>query len=105
MCTAHLRTTGLQHEASQLSIACVATTTTIQYTTDTTQQMMGAHSRPPNPTGDYSHHKQQRDEMITRPSASPHHEWTNARQEIQPEPATLSSGQQARCPTQPRSTE
>ncbi|MPD01075.1 hypothetical protein E2C01_096587 [Portunus trituberculatus] len=42
-----LRTTG-QDEASQHSIVCVATTSTIQYTTNTTQQMIGTHSRPPN---------------------------------------------------------
>ncbi|MPD05285.1 hypothetical protein E2C01_101018 [Portunus trituberculatus] len=35
--------------------------------------MMGAHSRPPNHTGDHSHHhQQQQDETETRPSASPH---------------------------------
>ncbi|MPC85805.1 hypothetical protein E2C01_080601 [Portunus trituberculatus] len=33
--------------------------------------MMGAHSRPPKHTGDHSHQLQQRDETITRPSASP----------------------------------
>ncbi|MPC93327.1 hypothetical protein E2C01_088451 [Portunus trituberculatus] len=32
---------------------------------------MGAHSRPPNPTGDHGHQQQQRDETLTRPSASP----------------------------------
>ncbi|MPC49911.1 hypothetical protein E2C01_043726 [Portunus trituberculatus] len=43
-----------------------------QYTTDTTQQMMGAHSRLPKHTGDHSHQQQQRDETIMRPSALPH---------------------------------
>ncbi|MPD05513.1 hypothetical protein E2C01_101260 [Portunus trituberculatus] len=74
-----------------------------QYTTDTTQQMIGAHSRPPKHTGDYSHHQQQRDETITRPSTSPHPSGRTHDGKCSPQPATLSLGQQPRCPTQPRS--
>ncbi|MPC89479.1 hypothetical protein E2C01_084430 [Portunus trituberculatus] len=33
--------------------------------------MVGAHSHPTKHTGDHSHQQQQRDETITRPSASP----------------------------------
>ncbi|MPD00385.1 hypothetical protein E2C01_095852 [Portunus trituberculatus] len=93
-----LRTTGLQYEASQLSITCVATTTTIQCTTDTTQQMMGAHSRPPKHTGDYSYQQQKRDETITRPSASPHPSGRTTDRKCRPNRAH-SLEQQARSPT------
>ncbi|MPD05514.1 hypothetical protein E2C01_101261 [Portunus trituberculatus] len=68
--------------------------------------MMGAHSRPPNHTGDHGHHNDKQDETITRPSsAPPPQDGTDARQEMQTQPATLSLGQQARCPTQPRCTQ
>ncbi|MPC73427.1 hypothetical protein E2C01_067755 [Portunus trituberculatus] len=43
-------------------MVCVATTTTIQYTTETLRKMVGAHSRPPNPTGDHGHQQNKPDE-------------------------------------------
>ncbi|MPC92856.1 hypothetical protein E2C01_087966 [Portunus trituberculatus] len=56
--------------------------------------MMGAHSRPPNHTGDYSHHQQQQDETMPRLSlALPPQDRTDAKQKC----SQLLLEQQACC--------
>ncbi|MPC86864.1 hypothetical protein E2C01_081701 [Portunus trituberculatus] len=91
-----LRTTG-RHEASQHSIVCVATTSTIQYTTETIQKMVGAHSRSPNPTGDYNHQQQKQYVTITCPSTSLHPSGRTHEKCSQTYYTSLPE-QQARCP-------
>ncbi|MPC88412.1 hypothetical protein E2C01_083314 [Portunus trituberculatus] len=68
------------------------------------KMMMVAHSRPPNPTGDHGHLKNNnRDETILRPSASP----PNKRDKRKnmgntAKPATLSPGTTNHCSTPSR---
>ncbi|MPD00798.1 hypothetical protein E2C01_096298 [Portunus trituberculatus] len=51
--------------------------------------MVGAHSRPPNHTGDHGHQQEKQDETITPTFASPYPSGRTHNRKCSPQPATL----------------